>query len=113
MEKSYVYIVECADGSLYTGWTTRPLYRIAVHNEGKGAKYTRGRRPVTLVYLECLEDRPAGLVREAQIKKLTAAQKRILIRKEKERSAALIRALEQQIEPSKIKISESQEKAND
>ena len=113
MEKSYAYIVECADGSLYTGWTTRPLYRIAVHNEGKGAKYTRGRRPVTLVYLERLEDRSAGLMREAQIKKLTAAQKRALIRKEEERSAALIRALQQQIEPSKIKISESQEKADD
>ena len=113
MEKNYVYIVECADGSLYTGWTTRPLYRIAVHNEGKGAKYTRGRRPVTLVYLECLKDRSAGLMREAQIKKLTAVQKWALIRKEEERSAELIRALQQQVEPSEIKISESQEKAND
>ena len=107
MEKSYVYIVECADGSLYTGWTTRPLYRIAVHNEGKGAKYTRGRRPVTLVYLECLEDRSAGLVREAQIKKLKTVQKRALIRQWAERSASVIRELKAQNEKT-----EQQEKAN-
>lgn len=98
MEKSYVYIVECADGSLYTGWTTRPLYRIAVHNEGKGAKYTRGRRPVTLVYLECLEDRSSGLIREAQIKKLKTVQKRALIRQWAERSASVIRELRAQNE---------------
>ena len=107
MEKSYVYIVECADGTLYTGWTTRPLYRIAVHNEGKGAKYTRGRRPVTLVYLECLEDRSAGLVREAQIKKLKTVQKRALIRQWAERSASVIRELKAQNEKT-----EQQEKAN-
>ena len=98
MEKSYAYIVECADGSLYTGWTTRPLYRIAVHNEGKGAKYTRGRRPVTLVYLECLEDRSSGLIREAQIKKLKTVQKRALIRQWAERSASVIRELRAQNE---------------
>ena len=107
MEKSYVYIVECADGSLYTGWTTRPLYRIAVHNEGKGAKYTRGRRPVTLVYLECLEDRSTGLIREAQIKKLKTVQKRALIRQWAERSASVIRELQAQNEKT-----EQQEKAN-
>lgn len=77
--KSFVYIAECADRTLYTGWTTDPGRRIAAHNAGRGAKYTKARRPVQLVYLEQLPDKSSGLSREAQIKKMTAQQKRRLI----------------------------------
>lgn len=75
----FVYIVRCSDGSLYTGWTTRLLERIRLHNEGKGAKYTRSRRPVQLVYFEILESRPAALRREAAIKKLPRQKKETLV----------------------------------
>ena len=93
MTDSYVYIVECSDGSLYTGWTNRPLQRIKAHSEGKGAKYTKGRGPVTLVYLEELEDKSAGLIREAKIKKLTKAQKIQLIEASKQRTLEMEQAL--------------------
>jgi len=93
--ESYVYIVECVDGTLYTGWSSRPIQRIAAHNAGKGAKYTRGRRPVKLMYLERMEDKSAGLVREAQIKKLKAEEKRSLIERYAQRSAACWRCLEE------------------
>lgn len=75
----YVYIVECADGTLYTGIATDPAARAALHNRGRGAKYTRGRRPVVLVYQEAAGDRAAALRREYQIKRLPAAAKRRLI----------------------------------
>lgn len=94
MMESYVYIVECADKTLYTGWTNRPVQRLAAHNAGKGAKYTRSRKPVELVYLERLPDRSAGLVREAQIKKLTAEEKRRLVESCAERSQALYRLVQ-------------------
>lgn len=93
MTNSYVYIVECSDGSLYTGWTNRPLQRIQAHSEGRGAKYTKGRGPVKLVYLEALEDKSAGLIREAKIKKLTKEKKQQLIEEYAERT----KALEQQL----------------
>lgn len=89
MTDSYVYIVRCSDGTLYTGWTNRPLQRIAAHNSGKGAKYTKGRGPVELVYLEELEDKSTGLIREAKIKKLTAVKKRALIEEYAGRTAEL------------------------
>ena len=76
---NYVYIVECSDGSLYTGWTTDVENRLDMHNSGKGAKYTRSRRPVTLVYCEELTSKEDALKREAQIKKLTREKKRQLI----------------------------------
>lgn len=77
----FVYIVRCRDGSLYTG-TARDLdSRIGKHNKGTGAKYTRSRRPVALVYFETVEGRGAGLKREAEIKRLTRAQKLVLLRK--------------------------------
>lgn len=66
-----VYIMKCADGTLYTGWTNNFSQRVAAHNAGKGAKYTRSRLPVTPVYLEYVEDRSTGLKREHAIKKLT------------------------------------------
>lgn len=95
MMESYVYIVECADKTLYTGWTNRPVQRLAAHNAGKGAKYTRSRKPVKLVYLERLPDRSAGLIREAQIKKLTAEEKRRLVESCAGRSQALYRLVKE------------------
>ncbi|MEA4921915.1 MAG: GIY-YIG nuclease family protein [Eubacteriaceae bacterium] len=77
----YVYILECRDGSLYTGWTTDIDARIKAHNEGKGAKYTRGRGPVKLVHLETFDNRSDALKREMAIKKLTRSQKERLISK--------------------------------
>lgn len=75
----YVYMLRCADGTLYTGYTDDPERRARVHNAGKGAKYTRSRLPVELVYREALGDKSAALRREREIKKLTRVQKLALI----------------------------------
>lgn len=76
----YVYMVRCSDDSLYTGVARDLQQRIAEHNTGtRGARYTRGRRPVELVYQETVADRSSAQQREYQIKQLTAAQKRRLI----------------------------------
>jgi putative endonuclease len=75
-----VYILECADGSLYTGIARDLDSRIAAHNAGSGAKYTRGRRPVKLLYHETAADRGTALRREAALKKLSRADKLQLIR---------------------------------
>lgn len=75
----YVYMLRCADGTLYTGYTDDPERRARVHNAGKGAKYTRSRLPVELVYRETLEDKSAALRREREIKRLTREQKLALI----------------------------------
>ena len=75
----WVYIAQCADGSLYTGMSTDVDRRIGEHNAGTGAKYTRSRGPVQEVYREECEDRSAALKREAAIKRLTRAQKLRLI----------------------------------
>lgn len=80
MKKNFVYMVECSDGSLYTGWTTDVDSRVTAHNNGEGAKYTRSRLPVKLVYFEELDSRSAALKREAAIKKLTRIQKQDLIK---------------------------------
>lgn len=72
---NWVYMVECRDGTLYTGWTTDLAKRVAAHSAGRGAKYTRSRTPVRLVYAEACADKNAALRREAAIKKLTRAQK--------------------------------------
>ena len=70
MEKQWVlYILECRDGSLYTGITDRLEYRLAAHRSGKGAKYTRGRGPLRLRYIEECADHSAALKREIEIKK--------------------------------------------
>lgn len=74
-----VYILRCKDGTLYTGWTNDFEKRLAAHNSGKGAKYTKGRGPVTPVYLEYLPDRETALRREAAIKKLPLKKKQQLI----------------------------------
>ena len=75
----HVYIVRCADASLYTGIATDVAMRVGEHNAGAGAKYTRSRLPVELVYSEEAADRSAALRREAAIKKLSATDKRALI----------------------------------
>ena len=72
---SWVYMVECRDGTLYTGWTTDLAKRVSAHSSGRGAKYTRSRAPVRLVYAEACAGKSAALRREAAIKKLTRAQK--------------------------------------
>ena len=77
--KYYVYLLRCGDGSLYTGYTDDVERRLAVHQSGKGAKYTRSRLPVELVYSEELPDKSAALRREAAIKKLTREKKLALI----------------------------------
>jgi putative endonuclease len=75
----YVYIIECADGTYYTGVTPDVMKRLKQHTEGIGAKYTRGRGPVVLVYSEPHPDRSSAQKKEAAIKKLTREQKRELI----------------------------------
>jgi putative endonuclease len=75
----FVYILRCADRTLYTGVTTDTGQRLADHNAGRGARYTRSRRPVELVYIEAVADRGAALRRESEIKRMRAAQKRELI----------------------------------
>ena len=77
----WVYILECRDGTLYTGCTDDVPRRLAAHNAGNGAKYTRGRTPVLLRYCEEQPDRSAALRREAAIKRLTRKEKQALITK--------------------------------
>jgi putative endonuclease len=79
---SYVYVLRCGDGSLYTGWTNDLTRRLAAHQSGKGAKYTKGRLPVEMVYSEELEDKSAALKRENELKKLKKAEKELLIQQE-------------------------------
>ncbi len=79
MKQATVYMLRCADGTLYTGWTYDLAKRVAAHNNGTGAKYTRARRPVTLVYAETAADKPAALRRERAIKRLCRDAKLALI----------------------------------
>ena len=76
----FVYILRCGDNTLYTGSTDNIERRLAAHQSGKGAKYTRSRGPLTLVYQEELPDKSAALKREAAIKKLTRPQKLQLLK---------------------------------
>ena len=75
----YLYILRCGDGSLYTGITTDVERRLAVHRSGRGAKYTRGRGPLTVVYREECGDKSAALRRELAVKALTREEKLALI----------------------------------
>ena len=79
MKKWYIYILRCADNTLYTGSTDDVERRVAVHNSGKGAKYTRGRGPVEVVYTEECESYSAALKREYAIKQLSRGEKIKLI----------------------------------
>lgn len=76
---NYTYILKCRDGSLYTGWTNNLEKRVADHNAGKGAKYTKGRRPVELAYYEAFETREEAMRREYEIKQLSRDEKRKLV----------------------------------
>lgn len=76
-----VYILECADGTFYTGWTNHLEERVKTHNAGKGAKYTRGRLPAVLVYSETYGTKSEALIREREIKKMTRKAKEALIRR--------------------------------
>ena len=79
MDKQWVlYILECADGTLYTGITDNLPQRIAAHNTGKGAKYTRGRTPVKVIYTEKCENHSRALKREIEVKRLPRKIKRSL-----------------------------------
>jgi putative endonuclease len=75
----YIYIVECADGTYYTGWTTDPPRREKQHNAGTGARYTRMRRPVKMIYIEEQTDKISALKRERAIKKMARAKKQKLV----------------------------------
>lgn len=77
----FCYILECVDGTYYTGWTTDPARRERQHNRGTGARYTRTRCPVRLVYLEPQADRSAAMRRERKIKALPHLKKASLARK--------------------------------
>jgi putative endonuclease len=77
----YCYIVECADGTYYTGWAIDPQKRVAMHNKGRGARYTRTRVPVKLVYVEELPDQKTAMKREIAIKKMGRVGKSKLIAK--------------------------------
>lgn len=85
VSKAFVYILLCADETLYTGWTTDPLRRLTEHQAGKASKYTRVRLPVRMIYIETCEDRSSALRREAAIKKLSKVQKRIMMQQVDER----------------------------
>jgi putative endonuclease len=76
---AFVYMVECADKTLYTGWTTDVDRRLKAHNAGRGAKYTRERGPVRLVYVEKMPNRRAAMKRELEIKRMRRAKKLALI----------------------------------
>lgn len=80
MTYGYVYILKCKDNSLYTGWCVDLDQRLKLHNLGKGAKYTRSRRPCKLVYYEEIENKSQALKREIAIKKLSKAKKEDLVR---------------------------------
>ena len=78
-ERNFTYIVKCSDGSLYTGWTTDIEKRLEAHNSGKGAKYTKSRRPVTLVYYEEFSTKEEAMKREYAIKQMKREEKKALI----------------------------------
>ncbi|MFC7129903.1 GIY-YIG nuclease family protein [Haloferax chudinovii] len=75
----FVYVIECSDGSLYTGYTTDVERRVAEHDAGEGAKYTRGRTPVELVHVEAFDSKSAAMSREYEIKQLRRREKLRLV----------------------------------
>ena len=82
---NYVYLLRCADQTLYCGWTTDLSRRVNTHNKARGAKYTRSRLPVELVYYEKYEDKTEALRRERAIKKLSREEKLILVERTKKK----------------------------
>lgn len=81
MNNNFTYIVECSDHTLYTGWTNNLEKRLEAHNAGKGAKYTKTRRPVQLVYFETFATKEEAMSREYHIKKMSRQEKMQLISK--------------------------------
>lgn len=79
-QKNYTYIIECGDGTYYTGWTNNLKKRIETHNQKKGAKYTRSRLPVELRYYEVFDSKQEAMKREYEIKQMTRKQKSELIK---------------------------------
>jgi putative endonuclease len=77
--RHFAYMLLCADGTIYSGYSTDPNRRAAMHNSGNGAKYTRSRLPVKLVFTECFSSKGEALKREAALKKLSHAEKLVLI----------------------------------
>ena len=77
--ENYAYLLRCADGSLYAGWTNDLPRRLAAHNAGKGSKYARSRRPVELVYAEGFATEHEARSRECQLKRMSRAQKQALL----------------------------------
>lgn len=80
---NYTYLLQCADDTIYCGWTNNLDMRVQAHNEGKGAKYTKGRGPVILAYYEAFETKEEAMRREIAIKKLTRREKLELIEHQK------------------------------
>jgi len=78
----HVYVLECSDGTYYTGYTTDVQRRVAEHDAGDGAKYTRGRTPVELVYTESFETQSAAMSREYEVKQLSRTEKEALCRQQ-------------------------------
>ena len=78
-KENYTYILRCADGTFYCGWTNNLTKRLASHNAGTASKYTRPRRPVELVYYEVFETQHEAMSREVHIKRLSRAEKQLLI----------------------------------
>ncbi|MBI3538540.1 MAG: GIY-YIG nuclease family protein [Chloroflexi bacterium] len=83
MRHAFVYLLRCSDGTLYTGWTFDLKRRVAAHQNGNGARYTRARRPVRLIYSEKLVSRRAAMVREIAIKRLPRKKKLALSKRRK------------------------------
>lgn len=76
---NYTYILECSDGTYYTGWTNDLEKRVEMHNAGKGAKYTKPRRPVVLAYYEAFQTKEEAMRREWEIKQLSRKEKEKLV----------------------------------
>lgn len=91
----YVYILRCSDGSLYVGHTADIEERLKTHNDGKGAKWTACRRPVTLLYSESVVDEPSAIRRELQIKRWTIAKKLAWVASDRQSLKALVRCRSQ------------------
>ena len=84
--KAYMYVVECRDGSYYTGYTTDVKRRLAVHNSGKGAKYTRARLPVKLIYVEVFASKEEAMSAEALLKRKKRPQKERFLSENQEKN---------------------------
>jgi putative endonuclease len=79
---AFVYLLRCADGTIYTGWTFDVARRVHAHQQGRGARYTRARRPVELIYHERLPSRRAAMRREIEIKRMSRKRKLGLVKRE-------------------------------